>query len=381
MEERPVSLREKLMEAKPGFRTVVMPDFFLDYILSYHGKLDEMTGRLEAVAKQGGGNLLGWRHTIGRGGKASNFAAQLGKLGAETIPILETDPLGHKLLSHFAEYLDLSHVKTDGRMSHTVSLESEYAGRRVNMMVSEAGSLSGFGPGRLTDDDRKLIRSADYVCLVGWNQLDKGTELAEAVYKTAREGGRAVTFFDPGDPSPRKGEIQRLADKVLTQGLVDVLSVNENELLQLASTVREEEFEAGEAPLFEAASVFSMLGTRVDLHTPEFSATFIDGQRVRVPCLKLDPGKVTGAGDAWNAGDVYAQGIGLDHKERLLFANATASAYVYRPDLEPAPMEEVLTMLERLEKTVQAAPSTVTSHNAHASEEEELDGIEFPWKS
>jgi len=136
------------------------------------------------------------------------------------------------------------------------------------------------------------------------------------------------------------------------------LSVNENELLQLASTVSEEEFEEGEGSLFEAASLFSMLGSRVDLHTPNFSATFIDGQRERSPCLKIEPRKVTGAGDAWNAGDVYAQGIGLSHKERLLFANATAAAYVSKPGLEPASLDEVLVMVDRLEKETDSTPTS-----------------------
>ncbi|TMI43034.1 hypothetical protein E6H19_10625, partial [Candidatus Bathyarchaeota archaeon] len=109
-----MSLRKKLVSSKPAFKATVMPDFFLDYIISFHGGLGEMTDRFEDVAKRGGGNLLGWKHTIGRGGKASNFAAQLGKLGADTAPIIETDVLGRTLLSHFADYLDLSHVKTDG---------------------------------------------------------------------------------------------------------------------------------------------------------------------------------------------------------------------------------------------------------------------------
>jgi len=218
------------------------------------------------------------------------------------------------------------------------------------MMISNTGSLANFGPERLTEEDKELIRTADYVCLVSWNLIDKGTDLAEAIFTLAKEGGNAVTFFDPGDPTPRKPDIQDLTERVLTKGLADILSVNENELLQLASTVREEEFEEGEGPLFEAASVFSMLGSRVDLHTPNFSATFVDGQRERFPCLKIEPRKVTGAGDAWNAGDVYAQGIGLSHKERLLFANATAAAYVSKAGLEPASLDEVLVMVDRLEK-------------------------------
>ncbi|HZD12506.1 MAG TPA: carbohydrate kinase family protein, partial [Candidatus Binatus sp.] len=295
--------------------------------------------------------------------------AQLGMLGPKTIPILETNPLGRLLLSEFASYLDLSHVKLDGSLSSTVSLEPANSGKPVNLMISNTGSLANFGPDRLSDKDRELIQSAEYVCLVSWNLLDKGTDLAEAVFTLAKDAGKPVTFFDPGDPTPRKADIQDLTERVLTKGLVDILSVNENELLQLASTVREEEFEEGEGSLFEAASVFSMLGSRVDLHTPKFSATFVDGQRERCPCLKIIPSKVTGAGDAWNAGDIYAQGIGLSHKERLLFANATAAAYLSKTGLDPADLNEVLTMVDRLEK--EAGPATTTSK--HSTDEGDLN--------
>jgi sugar/nucleoside kinase (ribokinase family) len=93
-----------------------------------------------------------------------------------------------------------------------------------------------------------------------------------------------------------------------------------------------------------------MLGSRVDLHTPAFSATFIDGQRERVLCASTPPLKVTGAGDAWNAGDIFAQGIGFGHKERLVFANATAAAYMRKPDLEPCSLTEILDQVIEIEK-------------------------------
>src|SRR5207245_11164045 len=112
-----MSLRKKLVSSKPAFKATVMPDFFLDYIISFQGGLGEMTDRFEDVAKRGGGNLLGWKHTIGRGGKASNFAAQLGKLGAYTAPIIETDILGRTLLSNFDHYLHMAHTKTDGQVA------------------------------------------------------------------------------------------------------------------------------------------------------------------------------------------------------------------------------------------------------------------------
>lgn len=337
-------LKQALASAKPGFKVVVMPDFFLDYILTYPGNLQDLTASFLEVAQRGGGNLLGWRHTLGRGGNASNVVAQLAKFGCEVIPIIETDELGRTILQHFLKGVDLSHVRTTGTMSRTLSLEMSHSGRRVNIMVSDPGSLSQFGPEKLTPEDQKVIADADFVCVLNWNQNLKGTELAEKVFNIAKKGGRAKTFFDPGDPSTRKGEIDGLNQRVLTKGLVDVLSVNENELMHLAEGVAGDtsEIEGAEDPLFGAASVFSMLMPRVDLHTPEFSATFVDGQRLRVSCAKIRPSKVTGAGDVWNAADIFAQGVGLEHKERLIFANATGATYLEGSALEPPSLTEVV---------------------------------------
>ena len=345
-------LRDKLAREKPSFRVVAMPDFYLDYLVSYPGKLEDLTNELASVARRGGGNIIGWKHTVGRGGNTCNLVAQLAKLGADVVPIVETDQFGRSVLAHSLPGVDLSHVKTTGTLSSTMSLEVEYSERRVNVMASNPGSHSNFGHEKLTDDDRDLIRGASFVCVLNWGQNQKGTDLAEAVFQIARVGG-AVTFFDPADPTPRAGDIQGLNERVLSSGLVDVLSVNENELLQLASVVRDETAETvelSEAPMFEAASVFSMLAVRVDLHTPEFSATFIDGQRVRVPCLKLEPAKVTGAGDVWNAADIFAQGMELDHKERLIFANAAAAAYLRKPGLDPPSLEEILNEADGVER-------------------------------
>jgi sugar/nucleoside kinase (ribokinase family) len=346
------TLKEKLAE-KPLFKVVAMPDFYLDYILAFPGKLDEMAKAMVDVAERGGGNILGWKHLVGRGGNAANFSAQLLKLGVKVYPVIETDDFGKLALAHFLKGADLSRVKSTGALSKTLAFEAEYSGRHVNIMASDPGSLSSFGPEKLTREDKELIREADFVCVFNWNQNLKGTELAEEVFQTVKNEGKGATFFDPGDPTSRASEISKLNERILSKGLVDVLSVNENELTQLASAVTEGtgEFEGEEAnPLFQAASVFSMLGSRVDLHTPAFSATFIDGQRERVLCSKSTPLKVTGAGDAWNAGDILAQGMGLDHRERLVFANATAAAYMRKPDLDPCSLDEILELVGEIEK-------------------------------
>jgi sugar/nucleoside kinase (ribokinase family) len=346
------TLKEKLAE-KPSFKVVAMPDFYLDYVLAYPGKLDEMASAMVDVAGRGGGNLLGWKHMVGRGGNASNFSAQLSNLDVNVVPIIETDEFGKLAVAHFLKGADLSHVTSTGSVSRTLAFEAEHSGRRVNIMASDPGSLSSFGPEKLNENDKELIREADFVCVFNWNQNLKGTDLAEQVFQIAKNRGKALTFFDPGDPSSRAHEIPGLNDRVLTKGLVDVLSVNENELKQLADAVRKETggIEGEEANmLFEAASVFSMLGIRVDLHTAGFSATFVDGQRERVVCASATPLKVTGAGDSWNAGDIFAQGMGLEHRERLVFANATAAAYMRRPDLEPCSLAEILEQVGEIEK-------------------------------
>lgn len=344
MSEFESALKEKLSK-KPGFKVVAMPDFYLDYVLSFPGNLDELMKAMSEVAERGGGNILGWRHLVGRGGNSSNFSAHLSKLGATVTPIIETDEFGKLALSQFLKGIDLSHVSSTGSLSRTLAFETEQSGRRVNVMASDPGSLSNFGPDKLSERDKNSISEADFVCVFNWNQNLKGTELAEEVFKTAKETGKGTTFFDPGDPSSKRTELPKLNDRVLSKGLVDVLSVNENELTQLGLTVGAET-SGGEGeeenPLFQAASVFSMLGSRVDLHTPEFSATFVDGQRERVLCASASPQKVTGAGDAWNAGDIFAQAMHFSHKERLVFANATASAYMRRADLDPSPLDEVL---------------------------------------
>src|SRR5713101_60223 len=214
------SLKEKLAK-KPGFKVVAMPDFYLDYILAFPGKLDEMASAMVDVAGRGGGNLLGWKHLIGRGGNASNFSAQLSKLDVNVIPIIETDEFGKMALGHFLKGVDLSHVTSTGSVSRTLAFEAEHIGRRVNIMASDPGSLSSFGPEKLTEKDRELIRQADFVCVFNWNQNLKGTELAEEVFQMVKEAGKGVTFLDPGDPTSRARDIPGLNDRILTNGLVD----------------------------------------------------------------------------------------------------------------------------------------------------------------
>src|SRR5260370_40035481 len=84
MSQLALALKEKLVE-KPSFKVVAMPDFFLDYVLAFPGKLDQMTGTMVSVAGRGGGNLLCWVDIVGRGGGSSDFLAHLSRLWANDV--------------------------------------------------------------------------------------------------------------------------------------------------------------------------------------------------------------------------------------------------------------------------------------------------------
>jgi len=42
--------------------------------------------------------------------------------------------------------------------------------------------------------------------------------------------------------------------------------------------------------------------------------------------------------------------VGLGHRDRLVFANATAAAYMRRPDLDPCSLAEILDQVVEIEK-------------------------------
>src|SRR5260370_25171268 len=183
---------EEKVGKKPSFKVVGMPDFFLDYVLGFPGTVDQMTGTMVSVAGRGGGNLLGWKHLVGRGGNASNFSAHLSRLRVNVVPVIETDEFGRTALAQFLKDVDLSHVTSSGSLSSTLSFEAEHSGRRVNIMASDPGSLVSFCPEKLAEKDRELIREADFVCVFNWNQNMKGTELAEEGFEIARHDGKEL---------------------------------------------------------------------------------------------------------------------------------------------------------------------------------------------
>jgi sugar/nucleoside kinase (ribokinase family) len=202
-----------------------------------------------------------------------------------------------------------------------------------------------------------LIRNADYVCVFNWaGTRNHGTELAQNVFHTVKARGKGKTYFDTADPTPNRGKIPELMETVLKGRLVDVLSLNENEAVVYARSLNggvlaeEDKLHFDELALESARLLAKHLSARIDLHTTRFSATLSRKSEVVEQTFKVKTLRATGAGDAWNAGNIFSYGHGLSDECRLTLANAVAACYLINPD-GAHPAREQLTRFLKKENT------------------------------
>lgn len=314
-----------------------MPDFFLDHALGYEGDVKRFCRVITEVAKRKGGSFHGITQTVSRGGNAANTAAALAKLGAKVHSIIGTSPFGLQLLKYYLEPLkvDLSHVKTNRTTALTTAFELFHHGERINVMLSELGSLTELSLEDFTPEDFRLLRDADYVCVFNWAATRRwGTELAERVFHTVKNEGKGKTYYDTSDPSPNKDNVPKLVRRVLSGDFVDIFSVNENEAFFYASQLSKEvanlrkTLKPIEIAKRSARILAKKLSARIDLHTTSFAGSFTGKGEITSPTFKVPAMRVTGAGDAWNAGNIFGDALGLTDSRRLTLANAIAAYYI-----------------------------------------------------
>jgi ribokinase len=322
------------------FSTVVMPDFFLDRLLNLNWNVKQFSELIADIAKRKGGSIDGVNQTDMRGGNAVNVASALASLGVNVTPIICTSEHGlQQVKYHLRNFqVDLSHVKLRSQSSITTALELETEDGKANIMLRNLGALADFGPADLTEADFEVIECSDYVCLFNWAGTVKyGTELAQAIFGRVKAKIKGKTYYDTADPTPNKAGIANLMEQVLKTNRVDILSLNENEAVTYSSLLDEaiarKKAELAFADLaLEAARVLAKrLPARIDLHTTAFSATVTRKKEVVMPTFKVEPLRATGAGDAWNAGNVLGDANGLSDECRLMLANAVSACYLTDP--------------------------------------------------
>lgn len=301
---------------------VLLPDFFIDHFLTLN-EIENNLSRIKEIYSQGGGNIPGIAQKIIQGGNSANTALALARLGLSPHLICRTDKLGFHLLGHFLgkNDVDISHVKTDGKLAITTALE--FGEKHTNVMIGDTGSVSDFSFELLDERDKDLISKSEMVCVTTWNLNKNGTNLARNVFEFAKKHN-TKTFFDTGDPSPREEEIPALVDNVLTDKNLDILGLNENELLHYSNA----EANSIEDLINSATNLKNRIHARVDLHTADFACT-INEKTTLVPSPNINNKyRSTGAGDTWNAGNIFADLLGFNDDERLFFAGCVAGRYI-----------------------------------------------------
>lgn len=323
MRPSPARLAERLSQARPGdLHVVALPDFFLDHFVTAPA-WGEAVALMEGVHARGGGNVPGWPQRFHPGGNATNTALALARLGVRAHLVAITDAFGLAYLRETVapHGVDVKQVRSTGRLAITTALE--FGPDRRNVMLSHPGSLADLRFEDLDDNQLTLVEGSDAVLIANWTaNRAAGTPFVESILKLAG-GGRALTYLDTGDPSSRLAEVPELKRRVFSSPDLDVLAVNENEARIFSA---ESDAELG------AAKVASEISGTLDLHTGRAAVTWTKEGRAEAPCLDVPMKRATGAGDAWNAGNLLGHLLKLDPAERLLLANVVGGLYVSGED-------------------------------------------------
>ena len=325
-----------LIRKQKKLDAVVIPDFFYDRLINLNCDATHFSSIIAEVSARKGGSIDGVEQIDIRGGNAINTASALAALGVNVTPIVCTSKMGRQLIQFYLKKycVDFSHVKITEKASVTTALELKTENGKANVMLRDVGSLANFSPSELTDKDYALIENADYVCLFNWAGTKKyGTKLADNVFRRVKSKGKGKTYYDTADPTPNRDKIPELIRNVLKTSYVDVLSLNENEAIcyaaMLTGKTRNKKKQRLDDLAMEAArDLAKNLHARVDLHTTAFSATITKEKEVVIPAFKVKAFRATGAGDAWNAGNIIGDGNNLSDECRLYLANAVSAYYL-----------------------------------------------------
>jgi hypothetical protein len=186
---------------------------------------------------------------------------------------------------------------------------------------------------------------------VNLNHNHKGADLARGLFEQVKKTSSSITFMDMGDPSSNPELVIPLVKDVISEGLVDILGANENEIgwLAWALSGQDERWRSMVSYPTEwiagARKVSQETGVKIDLHTQLFSAAVNGDEVISAPSFRVDSRVACGAGDAWNAGDIYGLLLDLAPSYRIVLANAIAALYVSSPTASHPSREELITFL------------------------------------
>jgi ribokinase len=343
-------LRRIRLDVKAAGKVIVLPDFFIDRFVRIKVNPDKFWEEVKKRINVGGGRIDGTIQSIVKGGNAVNMAYCLGRLGVKTELISVGDWISRLIINNLFSKLSNVNVKIiDGKPGLTVALEFSYNDKVVNVMVRDRGDVENFSSDKLSKEDWEKIKSCRIAVVVNWAANEKCTQLAKDVFEFSKKHG-IMTYFDPADIEVRIYDFPNLLKDVFKEGLIDVLSVNENEARTIAKQIGVEPLPINftKDDVDKSCRLLSnRLNLRVDFHTTLATSTYYNNDGVTIPTFKVKQLVATGAGDVWDAGDILGYLAKLSDEDRLILANACGAIYV--SSLEVPDLERTLRFIESAE--------------------------------
>lgn len=329
-----------------NIKITILPDFFVDRIIKI-SNMNYLADAVEKKIKVGGGSIRGLSSVDIKGGNAVNVAYCLARLGVKVDLFTVADEVGYSILDTvFKKFSSLVrlHIK-NGKHGLTTIFEFTDSSFSVsNVMLSDVGDNSNFGPESIesandSDDDNVLsvLSSSSAVVLTNWASNLKGTDLMEYVFKNS---ANSLHFLDPADITERREEFIR--DIKNHSKLIDLLSINENELLQIMCALSNTgdmipiSLDKGNTDSITplnlckyAMFLSNLFKINLCIHTM-IGSVWSDGCKI-VFVNSIPPSKiniVSGAGDSWDSAFLFGHLLNFTDEEKLCFANLFAFLYL-----------------------------------------------------
>ncbi len=330
---------EKILDFKIDIKIIVLPDFFLDRVIQI---LDMgcFIDILENKIKVGGGSVRGFHTSEIKGGNAVNVAYCLAKLGVKVDLFTVADKVGsailHSIFQKFEANVNL-HIEKGKHGLSTIFEFRNFPFSISNVMVSDVGDNDNFGP-ELIDckNIRSILNSANAVVLTNWASNLRGTDLLRYIFSFSPN---SVHFLDPADIKERRFEF--INDLKNNSNLIDFLSINENEYLQLIDTLLKIHPDIFMHNMTDISSITpenlcyyaTVLSNyfKIDICVHTMMGSVLSNGMDAVFVNSIRPSKiniVSGAGDSWDSAFLFGHLLGFSNEEKLCFANLFASLYI-----------------------------------------------------
>jgi ribokinase len=331
----------------------VLPDFFIDRIIQI-SNMNNLIEIIENKIRVGGGSIRGLNSDDIKGGNAVNMAYCLARLGAKVDLFTVADKIGYSVLNStfkkFNSQVNL-HIK-NGKHGLTTIFEFTNPSFSVsNVMLSDVGDNSNFGPESIESiaDILQILYSSSAVVLTNWASNLRGTDLLKYVFANSPN---SFHFLDPADITERRLEF--VQDLSANSKLIDLLSINENEYLQIISAL----LVNGNTSIPDKKNALSIIPTNlcksalflsnffnmdICIHTA-IGSVLSDGLNT-IFAHALSPSKiniVSGAGDAWDAAFLFAHLLKFTIEEKLCFANLFAFLYLENFYNDPPSLQNII---------------------------------------